>query len=310
MMLGHSASRWASSAELVRGWRLLRASEGVPPTANPVSPRLFRKFMERTRGENAYFGRLAMGGWRGRYVKGIKSPRWWAPASGIRATAADWEREWPKVLSGLSSDGFEVLKHSGSGDVLAGTVTLGGREVQVVIKRPRREGLWRKVHAFGRPGKAQRSWTKAWKLMIRHFAAEWPLLLMERRTLGHTVDSVVVMARVPGPTLAALDLDRLPAGDREALFRRLGRTLRRLERAGFCHFDSKSSNWVVMDDRRRGPVPVMVDVDGIRHYRADGFGIRRLLRSMKEHPQYGRQDSLWLCRGYLPCAPIREEAMS
>lgn len=304
MMFGHSVAPWATRTDIVRGWRLLTASEGLPPVDNSVSPRLYRKFLQRTRGENHYFGRLRLGGWRGYFVKGLKLPRWWAQASDLSVTRKDWEREWPALLGRMEADSYSIIKRGDSGDVVAGTALLGGREVEIVIKRPRHKTTMKRIGSVGRPARARRSWFKAWKLMIRGFATEWPLLLMERKVLGYTADSVLVMARVPGETLMDFQLDSLTPGRREDLFRRLGRTLRRLEQAGFGHFDAKSSNWIVYEDPVRGPWPVMVDVDGVRHYRWDGTGIKRLLRAMKQHAQYTPQDSRWLCQGYAPFARI------
>jgi tRNA A-37 threonylcarbamoyl transferase component Bud32 len=308
LMLGHAAGRWATRTEIVRGWRRLMSGQTNPPIGNPLSSRLASKFLRRTRGENPYFGTLAIGKWRGHFVKGLKLPRWWTPASALRVSQADWQREWPALLNRVESgQTASVIKRTRSGEVLADVVHVGGVDVQVIIKRPRRKTLWRRINAFARPGKARRSWFKAWKLIIRGFPTEWPLLLMERRRAGYTCDSILVVARVCGPTLANADLDALDPAAREMLFRRLGRTIRRVEQEGFSHFDSKSSNWIVMTDRARGPIPVMIDVDGVRHYRWDGFGIRRLLRSMKSHPQYTRLDSLHLCQGYAPYARIAEE---
>ena len=48
----------------------------------------------------------------------------------------------------------------------------------------------------------------------------------------------------------------------------------------------------------------LIDVDGVRHYSWRGEGIRRLLRSMRDHPQYTPADSLALCRGYAPWAKV------
>jgi drug/metabolite transporter (DMT)-like permease len=50
-----------------------------------------------------------------------------------------------------------------------------------------------------------------------------------------------------------------------------------------------------------------IDVDGIRRVDDPGVGIERLLRSMREHPQYTPADSLALCRGFLPHAPFPME---
>jgi hypothetical protein len=84
------------------------------------------------------------------------------------------------------------------------------------------------------------------------------------------------------------------------LFRRAGRLLRLLEEDGLYHYDAKSSNWVVLDDAKLGPTPVLVDVDGIRRIPWQTVGIDRLLRSMRDHTQYTPADSLALCQGYAP----------
>ncbi|MCS7033687.1 MAG: hypothetical protein NZ561_06785 [Phycisphaerae bacterium] len=307
MMLGHSVARWASRADMVRGWRKLMATSGTPPLQNSLDSRLYRKLVRRTLRENTYFGRLNCDGFRGQFVKSMPSRRWWCPASALQVTAEDWIREWPAIRQGIEQDRFTVIKRGDSGDVLAATAHLGGTDVEIVIKLPRRKSLWKHLNSIGRRSRNRRTWIKAWKLNLRNFAAEWPLLLMEKSFAGYVTESVLIMARVPGPTLADVNLDQLAPGDRQALFLRLGRTLRRLEQAGFGHFDAKSTNWIVMPDPHRGPIPVMIDVDGVRHYRWDGKGLQRLLRAMKQHPQYTKTDSLWLCRGYAPWARVVED---
>ena len=97
------------------------------------------------------------------------------------------------------------------------------------------------------------------------------------------------------------------------LNRRVGRTLRRIDNSRFAHFDAKSSNFIVLDDAHlggnAGPTPVMVDMDGIRRRRWVGLGIERLLRAMKQHPQYAPADSLAICQGYAPFSPMQQEPM-
>jgi len=95
--------------------------------------------------------------------------------------------------------------------------------------------------------------------------------------------------------------------ERDMLFRRMGRLLRKIELFGFAHFDAKASNWIVRPDEKRGPDPVLIDVDGVRQRRWTALGIRRLLRSMQEHPQYSVPDSLALCQGYAPRARLVRE---
>jgi hypothetical protein len=72
--------------------------------------------------------------------------------------------------------------------------------------------------------------------------------------------------------------------------------------------DAKSTNWIVFGDGTpAGPAPVLVDVDGVRHYRWATAGILRLLRAMKQHPQYTPEDSLALCQGYAPAGNPKSE---
>jgi hypothetical protein len=115
-------------------------------------------------------------------------------------------------------------------------------------------------------------------------------------------DALIVFERLSGPTLAHADLDALASEDRDRLFRRIGRLLRVLEQRGMYHTDAKANNWIVLNDDKVGPTPILIDVDGIRKLPAVGAGIERLLRSMREHAQYTPADSLALCQGYAPYA--------
>jgi hypothetical protein len=130
---------------------------------------------------------------------------------------------------------------------------------------------------------------------------------MERRVVGYVVDQAIVFERLPGKTLAVTNLDILPPDDRDALFRRCGRILRRIDDVGLSHFDSKASNWIITPDEKRGSTPVLVDVDGVRFYRWRTFGMQRLLKSMREHRQYTPRDSLSLCQGYAPFTYLEQE---
>jgi len=48
---------------------------------------------------------------------------------------------------------------------------------------------------------------------------------------------------------------------------------------------------MIVPDPRLGPVPVVIDVDGIRKITPPMWPIDRLLRSLREHPQYTPADS-------------------
>ncbi len=307
MRLGHSVARYATRQDLHRGWAMLAPPDSRMPRANALSPRIWRKADARVRGGNEYFGRVRVSAWSGVYFAGWKYPHRFSPASRLEVAERDWTREWPTLLQQTEGGLLEVLKSGRSGDVLAGEVTLAGRPVAVIVKRARRKRWYRYVNEVGRGSRSWRAWRKAWALLIRGVPTAWPLLVMERRVLGYVVDQVVVFERVPGKPLALTNLDVLPAGQRDELFRRCGRMLRRIDAVGLSHFDPKSSNWIVAPDERRGPTPVLVDVDGVRFYPWATFGIRRLLRSMREHRQYTPADSLALCEGYAPLTRMERE---
>ncbi len=192
---------------------------------------------------------------------------------------------------------------------MSAEITLAGQTVPVIIKRPMRKFWYRYVLDLLRPARARRMWKKAWQAIVRNLPTEWPMLLMEKRVLGYVTDAVIIFERVPGVTLDRFDLDSLVPEQRETLFHRCGRILRKLERSGLAHYDAKSSNWIVMTDDKLGPVPIMIDLDGIRplSWKLTAFGIHRLLRAMQRHSQYSVVDSLALCRGFAPFSRVQQE---
>jgi tRNA A-37 threonylcarbamoyl transferase component Bud32 len=306
MLLGHSVNRYATNADLQRGWTAL-GNDGAPPKRNPVSFKLWRKFRRQAMGDNAYFGRFRDGEWSGHFFKHAKFPRRCAPVSRLSATDAQWRDAWRDLWERIDADQMHVIKRSASGDVLEGEIALGGRPVSVIVKRPRPKYWHRYLTQIGRGARPRRAWRKSWDIIARDIPTAWPLLLMERRHFGYVTDTLIVYERVAGSLLTLLDLAALDDRARDMLFRRLGRTLRRLEDGGLAQFDAKSNNWMILDDPRLGPVPVVIDVDGVREAGASTAPIERLLRSMKDHPQYTPGDSLALCQGYAPYARRMQE---
>jgi tRNA A-37 threonylcarbamoyl transferase component Bud32 len=301
--LGESCRRFATRGELWRGWLVL-GDGGPMPKRSPQTQRYWRKLVESSAGENDWFGRLKIGEWRGHYFKRGKFARRWSEASGMRIRAEDWLAAWPKLWEQIESGKMEAIKRSKSGDVLAAEIELAGRKLAVVVKRPYKRYWYRHVNEIAR-GRARRAWLKAWRVIVRNIPAAWPLLVMEKSKLGYVTDSVIVMERVPGKTLAAIDLDELPAGERAMLLHRTGAILRRIDETGLSHFDAKASNWIVVRDEVTGARPVLIDVDGIRSRRWIALGVDRLLRSMRQHPKYTPADSLALCRGYAPFSRMK-----
>jgi tRNA A-37 threonylcarbamoyl transferase component Bud32 len=305
LLLGHSVNRFATRGDVLRGWEQL--GNGPIPRRNRISFKLWRKAASIITGDNRYFGRLRAGPWSGTFFRHEKFPRRWSPVSRMDISADDWTGAWPALIERIETDQMEVLKRSASGDVLAGHIALGGRPVSVIVKRPRRKYWHRYLTDISRGPRPRRAWRRAWQLVHRDVPTAWPLLLMEKRVFGYVTDTLIVYERVTGPMLHSVDLNGLSPDDRETLFRRLGRTLRNLERDGLAQYDAKTTNWIIRHDDRRGPTPVVIDVDGVGRFNGDPEAIRRLLRSLKDHPQYVVADSLALCQGYAPSAPMLRE---
>jgi tRNA A-37 threonylcarbamoyl transferase component Bud32 len=301
MLLAHSCRRFATTTDLIRGWETL-APDVIPPTTNTVSRTLWKRFLQSVTSDNRYFGKLNDRGWDGVYCKRNKYGYRWSQASQMEICEQDWQREWPILVEKIEKDQLQVIKRSRSGDVMRATVTLGGKEINVIVKRPRRRYWYRYLNEIGRGSRPYRAWKKAWNLIVRGLPTAWPLLMMEKRQFGYVVDAVLISEQIPGVTLAACRLDEIHPAQRELLLHRTGHILRAIEKFGFSHFDAKASNWIVLDDQKLGPMPVLIDVDGIRRRNWIALGITRLLRSMRENPQYSPADSLALCQGYAPFA--------
>ncbi len=302
-LLANSVGRYATLTDLQRGWDELGPG-GRMPVRNPVTAQFSREWIYRITGNNRYFGQLDCEGWHGHFFKQEKNPRRWSRASQLTIDRRDWLAALPALLAAMEADQLPIIKRSPSGDVLRGRVRLAGEEIDIIIKRPRRRYWYRYINEIGRGPRSRRAWRKAWKLLIRNLPTAWPLLMLERRKLGYVVDNLIIFECVPGKTLWQTDLDALQPLARELLFRRIGRILRRIEQLGFSHFDAKSSNWIVREDDKLGPSPVLIDVDGVRQRRWVALGITRLLRSLRAHRQYTAADSLALCQGYAPYAPL------
>jgi len=298
--LAHSASPFATTTDLLRGWKVL--ADGPLPERNPISDELRKEFLKRIGGEDRYFGKLKFGPWSGNFFKSTKFPKTWSQASRLTVTKEKWEKLWPELWGKIERDELEVLKRSRSGDVLAAEITLSGVTIPVIIKRPRKRFWYRYAYDAFRASRSWRAWEKAWNLITRNLPTAWPILVMEKRKAWYVTDHISVFERVIGPTLGKVDLDAMFERDREKLFRRTGKLLRTIDATGMSHFDAKASNFIVRMDERVGPVPVLIDTDAVRFRRWPGLGLERVLRSMKEHPQYTPGDSLALCLGYAPYA--------
>jgi tRNA A-37 threonylcarbamoyl transferase component Bud32 len=303
MMLGASVSRFATRADIVRGWRAL-AGEAPLPRSNPLANAVYARQVARAAGGNRYVGRGVIAGWRAVYFRHTKFPRRWSIVSRLEVTEADWQAALPPLLEAIQARSLPALKQSASADVYDTTLRLGGVDVPVIVKVPHRRYAYRHLTELGRGSRSHRAWKKAWHLVARDLPTAWPIAYFEQGALGYVSRSFIVFEKVPGPTLWKVDLEGLTPRSRDALFRRTGRLLRQIEQFGFSHFDAKASNWIVRPDEKVGPMPVLIDVDGIRRRHWPALGIQRLLRSLLDRKQYSPDDSRALCEGYAPHMPL------
>src|SRR5450432_812256 len=127
---------------------------------------------------------MRSGEWSGYLTKTSRFAKPWSLASQIEINLEEWQKSWPELLKKIESGGFETLKHDASGEVFSGTIQLGGKEINIIIKHPRRKLLRRYVMDLFRSARAERMWIKAWTLIGRDFPCEWPMLLMQQKILG------------------------------------------------------------------------------------------------------------------------------
>jgi tRNA A-37 threonylcarbamoyl transferase component Bud32 len=307
LQLAASAHPHATRADLYRAWQILGPG-GSPPRRNRRAPRLWRAFLRRAFRNDRYFGHLHRDHWSGHFFKHARAPHRWSLASRLNISDHDWQQAWPLLLQQIQSDQFDILKRCRSGDVLAGEIILAGKPVPVVIKRSFRKYWHRYLTDIGRGHRARRAWHKAWHLIVRNIPTAWPLLLMEKRTLGYVTDAITVYERIPGHTLDHPLFSRLPREHYHQILHRAGRLLRRLENSNLFLYDAKATNWIIRHDEQLGPIPMLIDVDGVRRIRQSPGGLRRLLRSLHENPHhpFSPPDAQALLRGYAPFATARQ----
>ncbi len=296
MQFAHNVEPYATRADRVRVWKALAPDKDIPPDRAKLK-RYSRDL------NNDAIEKISIGDWSGKFKVRSNESLAFSQASRLTIHAEDWQREWPRLIGQIRADQLDVLKRDRSGDILGAQITLQGLPINAIVKRPRNKFWYRYVLDAFRVSRARRLWDKARWLQVRHIPVEYPLIYMERRSLGYVVESIALFERVPGDTLDKVDLDAMNATEREDFFRDCGRILRRIEDTGLTHTDAKSSNWICFTQHTaRGPYPVLIDAYGIRPLNAflQLFGIRRLLRAMKNHPQYTPEDSLHLCQGFAP----------
>jgi len=154
---------------------------------------------------------------------------------------------------------------------------------RVVLKRHRRKKILAPLLDVFRGSRARRGFYAGHALLMRGLDTAEPLAWLERTVApGLPVESLAVTRYAHGPAGLEAFRDVAPDRRRERV-RAIGRAVRRLHDAGFSHRDLKLDNWIWPDDGTR---PVLLDLDGLRHRRAEpervGRHLERLDRDLAE----------------------------
>ncbi|MCE5278022.1 MAG: lipopolysaccharide kinase InaA family protein [Planctomycetaceae bacterium] len=296
-----------------RGWQMM-----IEQSAQRHRRTLRAKRDRRVLKDNAYFARIKLPrGWRGHVV--LASKRKFPPSVACEATfsAAQWAALLERPESLLEGD-CEVLKDSRSSLVVRRSVVMGGREITMHIKRPRRKQWYKILVDCLRPSRPVRAFELGHALLTRRIATALPLAALERRWGPLLLDSILITETVFCPRLNDFfnaHLSVPPSGEHQLtpaqqrqlaqdVLTEMGRLLQRLHDNNYAHRDLKANNMLVHWRGGRSPGIVLVDLDGLRPVRVltqrrRFQGLMRLNVSLLNCPVVNHAGQLRMLLGYL-----------
>lgn len=306
----------------LRAWQML-----IEQFARAHSHRQYAQRQRRVIGLNKYFSPVRLAhGWRGQVVLASKRHMAGSAAAGMEFTAGDWNSALARPHGLFKGPEVEVIKDSPSSLVVRRKLKVGPHEVEVFIKRARRKHPWKFLLDCCRVSRAIRCFRLGHALLTRRVATALPLAALERRVGPFLVDSVLITEAVSGPSLNTFLSTWLarPQGDgqpprpkadmpfcvvehrqlaQEVLWQ-LGRMVQRLHDENFAHRDLKSSNVLVHWAPPQAPEVVLVDLDGLSHWRRLSTrrrfqGVMRLNVSLLNCPSVNHAGRLRMLLGYL-----------
>lgn len=259
----------------LRGWQLI-----VDQLADQHRRRLYRQRERRIFGSNRYFERIRLpGGWSGHVVLSSKRRLASSRAALLEFSQSDWFKALDKPTSLLTGQVTKTVKDSASGLVVRRKITVGGHELDVVVKRRRRKKTWKVIPDCFRQARSIRAFKLGHCLLERRIGTPLPLVALQRRVGLVLLDSILIteaheghnLERFLNEWLARTDKSNQPlASEQRRLLAQqvlwqMGRLLQRLHDNNFRHRDLKSTNMLV--DWRSGKTPeiLLVDMDGLSH---------------------------------------------
>lgn len=294
-----------------RGWAYLVEQFARRHRARQLAQRDRRPFRR-----NKYFSPIHLADrWGGHVVLASKRCMAGSKAAGHTFTAEQWRQALAEPESLLSGEGVVVVKDSPSSQVVHRTLSVGGVDLDVFIKRSRRKRAWKGLIDCLRRSRALRAFALGHALLARRIATALPLAALERRVGPYLTDSLLITETVEAPSLQEFLRTRLGGASSDApggrfqlaqeVLWQLGRLVQMLHDHAFAHRDLKATNLLVCSGRGGAQAEVvLLDLDGLSRRRLMTSrrmfqGLMRLNVSLLQCPEVNRAGRLRMLLGYL-----------
>jgi len=198
-------------------------------------------------------------------------------AAGQHFSKADWTESLSQPWL-LFEEAEKILKTEGRNCVAVKNLTIGDTQLKVLLKRHYPGVSFRWFFRSLRPGRALRNFRITFELLRLGMptAAAFAALQQKRGLLAkQSIYITEYFDDSPNLYDFASQLDNLNSAKtsadklaiRKTLSYQLADILASLHRNGLWHRDSKATNFIVHRDAKNEYKVILVDVDGIKHYR-------------------------------------------
>ncbi len=297
----------------LRGWALM-----VEEFAWRHRRGLYAQRDRRIASDNRYFARINLGDfWKGHVILASKRNLTDSKAALTTFKVSEWKSALAHPRELLKGD-CEVIKDTPSVRIVRRRLTVGGRDLDVYVKSPRRKQAWKIIADCFRLGRAVRAFRMGHALLTRRIPTVLPLVVLERRIGPLRLESMLITETVDAEKLntflnkwltvrltgdAPLDAAQQRRLGRQVLWG-MGRMLQRLHDSSFHHRDLKGPNMLVQWSPGESPQIVLVDLDGLQRVRCMTMrrrfhGLMRLNVSLLRCPPVNHAGRLRMLLGYL-----------
>ncbi len=257
------------------GWDVHELRAALDEAAHAHAGRLFAKRDRRSMRAGRYFTRLRLRhGWRGYAFLRCKHPVPGSSASIMSLSSDQWRTWLAEPLGWFKADRTQyAIKKSASSMVSRCQFPMGDASLHVVCKRSMPRHLGKRIKNLLRQSRALRTWRLGNALLNRQIPTARPLAVVERRTCGILLDSLIVTEYIAHAhdldTLLTVQTRTISAHQQWQLKGQVAKALAALVRIfhdrGFIHRDFKAPNIMVQWDPQGSTPPriLLVDLDGV-----------------------------------------------